>query len=133
MPTIDDRIKFSDASRWGTKFCNFHGLKKFQFELETVDHRKHELDAIVAEAASWRFVLGDGNVLIMDVSKTAQYSWVGSKFYNGHPSRGFAVIRSEPGFCHEPRDVETELAVEDSVSYYVVTLTWYARPAAYCA
>jgi hypothetical protein len=130
---VHDRIRFSDASAWGTKFCNFHRLKKFQFELETVDHKKHELDAIVAEAASWRFLLGDGNVLVMDVSKTAQYSWIGSKYYNGHPSHGFAVIRSEPGFRHEPKDVESELPLEDSVSYFAVTMTWYAQTTTYCA
>ncbi len=123
---------FDDPNAWGSKFRNYHGLRKFQFELETVHYRKHELDAIVAEASSWQMPLGDGNVLVMDVSRTLQSSWVGSKFYCGHPSRGFTVTRSEPGFSHKRKDVETELALEDSIEYYVIMLTWYAQPAAQC-
>ena len=95
------------------------GPQKIQLELEAIAGNKHDLDAIVAKSSSWRFTLGDGNVLVVDESGIAQSFWTGSKFYSGHPSQGFAVIRSEPGFSHKKRDEKTDLALEDSATYYM--------------
>lgn len=65
---------------WGAQFRDINGLKTFQLELETVEKKKPELDAIVAHAPGWHFPLGDGNLLVLDESKTRRTGWVGHLF-----------------------------------------------------
>lgn len=68
------------AHSWGAQFRNIDGLKTFQLELETIEKKRPELDAIVARAPGWQFPLGDGNLLILDQSKTRRTGWVGHLF-----------------------------------------------------
>ena len=73
--------------------------------MEFIEEEKHQLDAVCAEASSWRFAtLGDGNNLVLDESKTVKSYWAGSKHYSGHPALGFTITRSELGFPpHKPK------------------------------
>lgn len=68
------------ADSWGAQFQNIIGLKTFQLELETVEKKKPELDAIVARAPGWQFPLGDGSLLVLDQSMTRRTGWVGNLF-----------------------------------------------------
>ena len=80
--------------------------------MEFIEEGNHQLDAVFAEASSWRFAtLGDGNNLVLDEPKTVKSYCAGSKHYSGHPAQGFTITRSELGFPpYKPRDLETELA-----------------------
>ncbi len=66
---------FEDGS-WGQAFTHLHGLRTFYLELETLFAKKEELDRIVARAPTWQFVLGDGNVLLLDDKGTLRKEWV---------------------------------------------------------
>ena len=71
---------FAEGS-WGNAFRRLRGLREFKLELETTTLKKDELDAIVKRAPSWQFPLGDGNVLILDESKTTTATWIGRRDY----------------------------------------------------
>ncbi|CAO1604316.1 hypothetical protein XANCAGTX0491_007875 [Xanthoria calcicola] len=62
---------------WGNQFRKIKGLRKLQLELETVDNKKPELDAIVGRAGGWEFTLGDERVLRLNKSKTRRTGWIG--------------------------------------------------------
>ncbi|KAL8964431.1 MAG: hypothetical protein Q9183_004452 [Haloplaca sp. 2 TL-2023] len=66
-----------EPGSWGTFFRFIMGLEVFQLELETVESKKSELDAIVGRAKSWEFTLGDGRTLIFNESKKRRTGWVG--------------------------------------------------------
>ncbi|KAL8772416.1 MAG: hypothetical protein Q9209_002367 [Squamulea sp. 1 TL-2023] len=63
---------------WGNQFRRIKGLKRLELELETVQKKKPELDAIVDRANGWQFPLGDDRVLHLDKSKTKRSGWIGA-------------------------------------------------------
>ena len=69
---------FKEGS-WGGAFQKISGLETFVLELETVEKKKGELDAIVSRAPGWRFALHDGQVLVLDESKTTRTGWLGRR------------------------------------------------------
>ena len=73
---LSRNIPFQRGS-WGDAFRNISGLERFVLELETVEKKKGELDAIVSRAPGWQFVLHDGQVLVLDESKTTRTGWLG--------------------------------------------------------
>ena len=77
---------------WGNAFRDLHGLKQFVLELETVEGKRAKLDEIVARAAGWRFPLGDGNILVLNESKTKYSAWKGLDRFRHN--------RSEADFPH---------------------------------
>ena len=64
---------------WGAAFRKISGLKTFVLELETVEKKKDELDAIVSRSPGWRFALYDGQVLVLDESRTTRTGWLGRR------------------------------------------------------
>ena len=50
-----------------------------ELELETVEKKKDELDAIVARANGWLFPAHDNQVFVLDESKTKRMGWVGHR------------------------------------------------------
>ena len=66
-----------EKDSWGNQFRNILGLKEFELELETVEKKKDELDAIIARTPDWEFPLGDGSILILNQAKTKRTGWVG--------------------------------------------------------
>ncbi|KAL8751651.1 MAG: hypothetical protein Q9199_006274 [Rusavskia elegans] len=64
---------------WGSQFRKIKGLRTLQLELETVDKKKSELDAIVDRAGGWEFPLGDGHVLRLNKSKTRRTGRLGAR------------------------------------------------------
>lgn len=68
---------------WGGQFRRIFGLKCLQLELETVERKMGELDAIVQQAKGWRFPLGDDHVLVLDESKTRRTGWIGKCLCHG--------------------------------------------------
>ncbi|MCJ1418157.1 hypothetical protein MMC32_004502 [Xylographa parallela] len=75
---------FLDQS-WGDAFYHLRDLRQFVLELETVEAKRAELDEIIARAAGWRFPLGDGNVLVLDKSRTAHSTWRGLDRFDWNP------------------------------------------------
>ncbi|KAL9618997.1 MAG: hypothetical protein Q9204_008338 [Flavoplaca sp. TL-2023a] len=79
--SIDKHSRPSDPfepNSWGNQFRKIKGLRKLQLELETVDKKKSELDAIVGRAGGWEFILGDDRVLRLSESKTRRTAWIGA-------------------------------------------------------
>ncbi|KAL8947286.1 MAG: hypothetical protein Q9222_006414 [Ikaeria aurantiellina] len=72
-----------EPESWGSEFRKIEGLERFELELETVESKRHELDAIVDRAKGWKFFLGDGHVLLLNRSKTRRAGWVGESL-NAH-------------------------------------------------
>ena len=64
---------------WGSAFHEISGLETFELELETVEKKKGELDAIVSRAPGWQFPLHDGQVLVLDESRTTRTGWLGRR------------------------------------------------------
>lgn len=96
---VYDRSITSEASddfvegSWGNGFRRLRGLREFKLELETTTIKKDELNAIVARAPSWQFPLGDGNVLILDESKTTTTTWIGRRDYREDSTLGGLMHR----------------------------------------
>ncbi|MCJ1384600.1 hypothetical protein MMC17_007718 [Xylographa soralifera] len=84
-PFREENEQFSDGS-WGAAFRHLHGLQQFVLELETVEAKGAELDETIARAAGWRFPLGDGNVLVLDESRTVYSTRIGLNRFHGKPS-----------------------------------------------
>jgi len=66
-----------DARSWGYQFHYFQDLKVLELELETVEGKRDELDAIVSRAADWQFPLGNGKILALNAGKTRKTGWHG--------------------------------------------------------
>ncbi|KAL8718578.1 MAG: hypothetical protein Q9225_004308 [Loekoesia sp. 1 TL-2023] len=72
-----------EPGSWGSTFQKVKGLQVLQvlqIELETVEGKKGELDAIVNRAKGWKIPLGDEKILILDESRTRRTGWIGGKF-----------------------------------------------------
>ncbi|KAL8642008.1 MAG: hypothetical protein Q9226_008559 [Calogaya cf. arnoldii] len=67
-----------EPGSWGNQFRKIKGLRKLHLELETVEKKKSELDAIVNRAEGWQFALADDHVLRLDKSKTRRNAWIGA-------------------------------------------------------
>lgn len=127
-----------EKGSWGQRFNNLKGLEKLELELETVESKRPELDASVDKAPSWKFPLGDGNVLVMDQKAIEKSTWTGSKHFKGLNASAVAAglqLRQGSTASFKPfksaskqRVEAEELAEEDCLDYYVVTLTWRAQP-----
>ena len=126
-----------ESGSWGSRFVNLTGLKKFEMELETLEAKKKELDTLVEKAHSWKFPLGDGNVLVMDEGNTDTSAWTGSRHFKGlsaaNVSAGLQLRQgSTASFSHfkvTPRCATglEELGPGDKLDYHVVLLTWRAQ------
>lgn len=92
-----DPLSLFAPNAWGSYFKNLEGLETFQLELETVEEKKEELDAIVLHAPGWQFALNHGHVMIMDPYKTKRTGWMGAKLgtYNPPSSSGFAYFANK--------------------------------------
>lgn len=68
-----------ELGSWGSQFKKIKGLQVLQMELETVEAKKGELDAIINRAKGWKFPLGDEKILILDESRIRRTGWIGGK------------------------------------------------------
>lgn len=125
-----------EPGSWGQRFEYLKGLRQFELELETVDSKRGELDVVVDRARTWKFPLGDGRILMLDVSATRKDTWTGSKHFKGlnAPSvpAGLQLRQgstaSFSGWSKKRTNSEPEVLVpEDTLDYYVVILTWCAK------
>ncbi|KAL2050533.1 hypothetical protein ABVK25_009202 [Lepraria finkii] len=103
-------------------------LKVFQLELETVEKKKDELDAIVARAPSWQFPLDGDRIMLLDESKTKHIGWLGHKLASHlimSEKTPFAAKErlSKDGVKFEDVKLDTDLAEGQYLCYYIVTLT----------
>ena len=81
---IPDDVPFMPNS-WGSRFKLLRGLQVFELELETLQQKKEELDAVVERACEWQFPLPDDRVLICDCDATLYTTWTGSRHFKGPP------------------------------------------------
>ena len=133
---VPDDQPFESGS-WGSRFVNLAGLKEFEMELETVEAKRNELDTIVERAQSWKFPLGNSNVLVMEGESTQKTFWTGSKHFKGlnaaNASAGLQLRQGSTAsfspFKSTPRsDVDSEeLGPGDTLDYYVILLKWHAQ------
>ena len=139
-PRVGDRVSDDEpfeSGSWGSRFANLTGLKTFEMELETLERKRNELDAIIEKARSWRFPLGDGNVLVMEGEDAEKSAWTGSKRFKGRnvvnvPAglqlRQGSTASFSPFKSTSRSDGDSEeLGPEDIIDYYVVLLKWRAR------
>lgn len=133
---VPDDQPYENGS-WGSRFANLKGLKKLEMELETVVSKMVELGTIAERARSWKFPLGDGNVLVMDEESTRTSSWTGSKHFKGlnapnipvglqlrqGSTASFSPFKSPLRYGAEPE----ELGPGDELDYCVVVLAWHAQ------
>lgn len=127
-----------ESGSWGSRFANLKGLKKLEMELETIEEKRKELDTIIEKARSWRFPLGDGNVLVMDEENIEKSAWTGSKHFKGLNApnipaglqlRQGSTASFSPFKSTSRSGTESEeLGPGDSLDYYVVLLKWRAQP-----
>ncbi|MCJ1294834.1 hypothetical protein MMC34_006393 [Xylographa carneopallida] len=93
---LGEHQKFSEGS-WGESLRHLHGLQQFVLELETVESKRAELDEIIVHAAGWRFPLEDGNVLVLDESRTVHSTWMSIDRFYANTWQG----RKLPQWCLE--------------------------------
>ena len=111
-------------------------LEIFELELETVEGKKHELNAIVERAYGWRFPLPDGErkrELVAKKEKTTRKGWWGERLadveaghWEGDPDDAKKRLEAE-GVDFRVEDGEEEILTEDRMTYYVVTIRYEAR------
>ena len=80
QPSAESYSRPSDGfewGSWGSQFRKIRGLKTLKLELETVENKMRELDAIVKRAKHWEFPMEDERVLILNESKTKRTGWNG--------------------------------------------------------
>lgn len=126
-----------EKDSWGSRFENLKGVRVLELELETVMGKRGELDANLVMAPSWRFKLGDGNLLVLDESATERGEWIGSRHFKGFGVKdvqaglqlrqGSRASKAGTSRANSVPDQEEELAVEDRLEYYIVLMTWRAR------
>ena len=126
-----------EKDSWGARFENLKGVKVLELELETVTRKRTELDANLVMAPTWRFRLGDENLLVLDEEATEKWEWTGSRHVKGLGMKDVPAglqwrkgsRASKAGTPRNNSVAEEELAVEDRLEYYVVLLTWRAKSA----
>ena len=129
-----------ERDSWGARFENLKGVRVLELELETVRRKRAELDNNLVMAPTWRFRLGDENLLVLDEGATERWEWTGSRHVKGFGVKdvpaGLQWTRkgsraSKAGTTPRNNSVaaEEELALEDRLEYYVVLLTWRAKSA----
>ena len=126
-----------EKDSWGARFENMKGVNILELELETVMGKRAELDANLVMAPTWRFRLGDGNLLVLDEGATEKWEWTGSRHCKGFGVKDVPAglqwrkgsRASKAGTPRHNSVAEEELAVEDRLEYYVVLLTWRAKSA----
>jgi len=125
-----------EPGSWGQRFIYMKGLREFQLELETVQSKIQELGIIVDKAPTWKFPLGDGQVLVLDVGLTERYTWTGSKHFKGlnapNVQPGLQLRQGSTAIFSQSNKKATdferdELAPNDNLDYCVVILTWRAQ------
>jgi len=94
------------SSVWREGFGAFPSLEEFVMELETLERRKAEMDAIAAGVRKWEIDLGNGRVLNTDGIALKTCTWNGPAMFCGS-------LPAPEGAT--------------SLPYYVVTVTWKAR------
>ena len=85
---------------WGDAFRHLVGLREFKLELEATDYMQAELADVITRSPSWQFQLGDGNVLVLDESKTTSKTWVGKR----HKGRYLPSYWRPPCSCGAPKN-----------------------------
>ncbi len=102
-----------DDDSWGAQFRRILGLKCLQLELETVERKMGELDAIVQQAKGWKFSLGDHQVLVLDESRTRRTGWIGKCFCHSEICHEKTVCCPANGPGRPPNYVEMEVDWHD--------------------
>jgi hypothetical protein len=69
---------------WGAVFKKFPSLKELEFEFETSDDKKADLETIVDWAKTWKFPMSDGMVLSADDSVVQRSTWIGPRSFWGN-------------------------------------------------
>ena len=132
---VDEKQPFEPGS-WGQRFVYLKGLRQFDLELETVETKKGELDAIASRASTWKFPLGDNKILMPDEKATKTVRWTGSKHFKGLNTPGVpsglqlrqGSTASFPALNRRRANTEPEiLESSDMLNYYVLALTWRAQ------
>lgn len=103
---LDERMALGGAPWRAELRSAYPALEVFDIELETLERRRAELDALVTRVRRWRIKLNGGKVLSTDDEPVHARTWVGSAVFCG------AV---------EPPDGSMTLP------YYVATIRWRAR------
>jgi hypothetical protein len=86
----------------------FPHLEEFAFELEILERRRSELDALVKDVKQREILLKDGRVLSTEGQPLERHTWLGSPAYHG---------------AQQPPPGTTE------IPYYVTKIIWKAPPA----
>jgi hypothetical protein len=90
---------------WRDGLDHFPKLEKLTFELETLERRKGELNALAEKVRKWKIALKDGRVLSTDGITVQTETWIGTADLMGG----------------EPRAEGTT-----TLPYYVAKVTWRA-------
>jgi hypothetical protein len=103
---MDHRKEYNE--QWRSGLDVLPNLEKMVFDLETLERRADEMDALVKEVKEWKIALKDKRILSSDGIPVQTHTWVGTSRFSG----GQRV------------PVGTS-----SLSYYVATITWKAPKA----
>ena len=136
---------------WGTHLRHIPHLKRFTLELEALDAApsRAELENIVSLASSWRFRVGNGDMLVFDADATRrtywnvdelkrEMSWGAKRAAKEGCGRGVGVFWKKGTEVTKRLDsrrlqkmmVKRMREGEKGGSFYVVVLVWRARKVA---
>jgi hypothetical protein len=96
------------GDEWRSGLDDLPNLEELTFELETLERRAREMDALVKEVKAWKITLKDQRVLSSDGIPVQTHTWLGSSQFSGG---------------------QTVPAGTTNLLYYVANVTWKAPQA----
>ena len=85
-------LKGDGRERFIAQFSLMPLLKEFEFEMETIEEKQTQLDAIIAELMKYRIALNQIETMppraLLPQECTEAHTWIGPAFYEGTPVEG---------------------------------------------
>ena len=89
---MNDILEGDGRARFIAQFSFVPMLKEFELEIETIEEKSTQLDAVIAEFMTYRIALDQTGTMpsraLLPQQCTGARTWIGPAFYQGRPVDG---------------------------------------------